>query len=254
MVTDPNAAPDSVAANTEGTDNQEAQPTIEELQERLAKAEARAKSAEGRYKSAQRSSAITGEALADIENRLANSMTTALKEAFETDDPIERNRRLGEIEANRKAQADLAKRITDAQPRLDDLVAQSEKDFSDPVFDEVRTAWDNGRPEEAIALARIAVAEQRTGTSFGEMPEKASRRGRKARRRLSKSANEFSPARFHVAAQAAASRGTVSAMRFSSRPSQYGMQKPTMPSALRVRWGFANVADTCQIQPSWLEG
>jgi len=158
------AAEASAAADVEG---QEAtQPSVEDLQQRLEQAEQRAKSAEGRLKSRERTSAITGEAIAEMEARVADTFTRALTQAFDTDDPVERAQRIAQVKAEHRAEAALAAEITEAQPTLDEIVDRSGKTFDDPEFADAKRAWEQGRPKEAVLLARIAETEARTGNTF----------------------------------------------------------------------------------------
>lgn len=166
MTTEQDAAAEVSAAAENETSQEAVQPTVEDLQRRLEQAEQRAKSAEGRLKSRERTSAITGEAIADMESRITETFTNALTRAFETDDPVERAERIAQANAEHKARAALASEITEAQPVLDEIVERSGKSFDDPEFADAKRAWEQSRPKEAVLLARIAETEARTGNTF----------------------------------------------------------------------------------------
>lgn len=167
MVNQTDAAAEESSAAADGGENQEAkQPTVKELQARLQEETQARKSAEGRLKSRERSSAIAGEAIAEMESRIGQTLVKALTTAFEIEDPIERGKAIEQVHADHRAQAALAAEITKAQPQLDDIVDQSGKSFDDPQFANAKQAWDQGRPNEALLLARLAVTEARTGDAI----------------------------------------------------------------------------------------
>ena len=156
------------ATTTQPAPNAEGQPeTPDTLKARIAKLEADLKAERGRSRVAVASS----EALAEMETRVSSTLQRALNIALSETDPAQREQKLKTVWERQALDRDIARRITEAQPKLDKLVEDSGKSWDDPSFADARKAWDSRSPEQALIMAQTVVMGERKGYSKEEVEQ-----------------------------------------------------------------------------------
>jgi hypothetical protein len=159
---------DTAASETEAKDpvsetdsaQENVSPELTEANAKIGKLEQDIASMRGRVRQAN----VSAEAISESEERTSGVFRSVIQTILEVDDPEERKQRVGQAFAEQQRQSALAKDITATQPRLQKIVDDSGLNWtSDEVFEDARRSWDAGSPAEALALARLAIAERNNG-------------------------------------------------------------------------------------------
>lgn len=142
---------------------EEAKPEteIEKIRREADEWKDRAMSAEGRRRKLE---VQVGDS-AESEDRMAQFFVDSLRTVIGDDDP-EKARKIEEIAEARVAARHLSTRVSIAQEALQKLEAGGLDWEKDPDLATARTAWDAGRPEDALKLAEAVVKDREIATNY----------------------------------------------------------------------------------------
>ena len=151
--------------------------SADELRERLTTERTAREQAENNLRRAQgrsRQAEVSIEAQADMEERLGRQQRELTLALLDEGDVEVRRQKIGEITAKADRARVNANAITRAQPQLQKILDDAGMGWDDEIFSDARAAWDdtdNPQPQNALTLARLAIAESKGGISEERVEE-----------------------------------------------------------------------------------